>query len=524
MKLALAPQGRGRWTPTRFVRPRPYKPTRTLNPVRRLGYIGAEHTAWDDPQTPGDLLAAMVEGPPPEPRALTNGNMPPVCLLDFANEYPWLIEQNPALFLHKLHDPQYAFDITHELNLGWVESGLQLLPDAIRRELLFLFASRVISTYEAGDEGGSSWSAYPAGDPLARNILDLAVRIYKGEDAPVLLSDVAKVDTKGSRRFWMVDSKNQLVNGFWLTRKGSAGTVGTPGLAVGASNDVICVEAIDPATVNARYLYYQFMALQSAGFWKAKSKGTLALKHITVDQVKAIQIAGKGGLQVKLEQLIERARRILTPPPAGIACFSALTSAVEAARGNNFAAAAADESQFHLGKDLDESFKLELAEREFQANHIRAAYQEVQRYVYLASLARQAAQNAVAAVQAAENRRALTKKQIERAVKQANDSAAKIAELMQNPDVQTMPAWVGVGIMAVGALVVLTVGPEALAAAGVAGAAETIIGIAEAADVATVSVATIEEGAELAALVAKLRAAGLTVTTVAPAIVEMVKR
>ena len=162
-------------------------------------------------------------------------------------------------------------------------------------------------------------------------------------------------------------------------------------------------------------------------------------------------------------------------------------------------------------------------EIEWQVEQVRRVYyayqNEAETLARLNATAKKIAENIKAATEAAKKTTA-TKAQIAKATKQAKESAQKIADVMASKSAQSWPKWVGLGAVVATGVVVLCIGPEALAAAGVAGAAETILGIAEAADIATVSVSGLE-GFELAELTLKFRAAGVAVTTAA---VEVVTR
>ena len=73
---------------------------------------------------------------------------------------------------------------------------------------------------------------------------------------------------------------------FWLTRKGSEKVVGKPVKEFNAENIGIKVTATDK--IYPDYLFYVFMHLHTTGYWQANSRGTLALKNITVAEVKAL--------------------------------------------------------------------------------------------------------------------------------------------------------------------------------------------------------------------------------------------
>ncbi len=121
---------------------------------------------------------------------------------------------------------------------------------------------------------------------------------------------------------------------------------------------------------------------------------------------------------------------------------------------------------------------------------------------------------------------------IRRGIQHAKDSANQIANLMRSDTPDTWPDWLGVGLIAGGVLAAVLVGPELLAAAGLAEgaaglsavadeAAAVIIDTAEAGNLNYVSVQGFIEGAEVAGseeagellnlLIQRLEAASLSV-------------
>jgi hypothetical protein len=66
---------------------------------------------------------------------------------------------------------------------------------------------------------------------------------------------------------------------FWIQRKGSRETVGTPTKSFSPEHIGIKVENTD--ILDPQYLFYMFMHLQSSGKFQNLSKGSLSLQHIT---------------------------------------------------------------------------------------------------------------------------------------------------------------------------------------------------------------------------------------------------
>lgn len=74
---------------------------------------------------------------------------------------------------------------------------------------------------------------------------------------------------------------------FWLVRKGSESTVGTPTKEF--SPEHIGVKVTSP-NMDAGYLFYYFMFLQQKGAFTMLSKGTLKLKNIRISDIKNIPV------------------------------------------------------------------------------------------------------------------------------------------------------------------------------------------------------------------------------------------
>jgi len=78
---------------------------------------------------------------------------------------------------------------------------------------------------------------------------------------------------------------------FWLQRKGSEKSVGTPTKEY--SDENIGVKVMDKFEdrVDAGYLYYYFKYLHQQGAFEPISNGTLALKNIRISDIKSIPIS-----------------------------------------------------------------------------------------------------------------------------------------------------------------------------------------------------------------------------------------
>jgi len=80
---------------------------------------------------------------------------------------------------------------------------------------------------------------------------------------------------------------------FWLQRKGSEKTVGTPTKEYSSEN--IGVKVMDEFRdrVDPNYLYYYFQHLHQKGVFGPISHGTLALKNVRISDIKSIPISFK---------------------------------------------------------------------------------------------------------------------------------------------------------------------------------------------------------------------------------------
>lgn len=88
------------------------------------------------------------------------------------------------------------------------------------------------------------------------------------------LSDVATVKT------------NYPDADFWLVRRGSLKTVGSP--SYDFNPESIGVKVTNTDLIMSRYLYYCFLHLHSVGIWETVATGTLSLVNIRVSDVKNI--------------------------------------------------------------------------------------------------------------------------------------------------------------------------------------------------------------------------------------------
>lgn len=75
---------------------------------------------------------------------------------------------------------------------------------------------------------------------------------------------------------------------FWVTRRGSISEVGRPVKSFSKYHIGIKVTATEILLPD--YLYYAIMMLHSKGYFKAIARGTLALQHITTEDLKNIEI------------------------------------------------------------------------------------------------------------------------------------------------------------------------------------------------------------------------------------------
>jgi hypothetical protein len=75
---------------------------------------------------------------------------------------------------------------------------------------------------------------------------------------------------------------------FWIQRKGSDKTVGTP--LEHFSKEAIGIKVIRTDILLPRYLYYIFMALHQKGFFRSICVGTLQLQSLRVEDIRRIPI------------------------------------------------------------------------------------------------------------------------------------------------------------------------------------------------------------------------------------------
>jgi hypothetical protein len=78
---------------------------------------------------------------------------------------------------------------------------------------------------------------------------------------------------------------------FWLQRKGSVETVGTPTKEFNPEN--IGIKVIRTDILVPDYLYYILTYYQSIGYFSKISKGTLNLKNIRTEDIRNIELAQK---------------------------------------------------------------------------------------------------------------------------------------------------------------------------------------------------------------------------------------
>ncbi len=74
---------------------------------------------------------------------------------------------------------------------------------------------------------------------------------------------------------------------FWIIRKGSEFTVGTPTRTYSPEYFGVKVERTD--IVIPDYLYYALTHLSNVGYFQRLARGTLSLKHITKSDVENIR-------------------------------------------------------------------------------------------------------------------------------------------------------------------------------------------------------------------------------------------
>lgn len=80
---------------------------------------------------------------------------------------------------------------------------------------------------------------------------------------------------------------------FWIQRKGSEKSVGTPSKEYQEENIGIKVREDFQDQIDSNYLYYYFVFLHQKGVFGPVSHGTLKLKNITLSDIKSIPISFK---------------------------------------------------------------------------------------------------------------------------------------------------------------------------------------------------------------------------------------
>jgi len=176
----------------------------------------------------------------------------------------------------------------------------------------------------------------------------------------------------------------------------------------------------------------------------------------------------------------------------------------------------------HIPSDVRDAL---LQEALWQSRQIRKFYLDEERSILRQSI--------LATIKETQARQAATKAQAQKAIAQAQEGAKQIAAIMAKEDPNTWPVWLGLGMLATGA-VVLLVGPELLVASSVAVAASEIVAAAEAAEVSAVSVQAFIDGTYLSEadsatlflkeLTQKLSAKGVQVVSEAAEVVAKVAR
>ena len=77
---------------------------------------------------------------------------------------------------------------------------------------------------------------------------------------------------------------------FWITRRGSVQEVGKPTKKFNPENIGIKVDETGLQFIVPAYLYYAFEYMHMQGHWESRAKGTLKLRHITVADVKKVEM------------------------------------------------------------------------------------------------------------------------------------------------------------------------------------------------------------------------------------------
>ena len=76
---------------------------------------------------------------------------------------------------------------------------------------------------------------------------------------------------------------------FWLTRKNSASLVGEPKLTTSNVKEDIGIK-ITSSKFETNFIYYYLLHQYQLGFFRMISRGTIRLKHLTIDSVKHINL------------------------------------------------------------------------------------------------------------------------------------------------------------------------------------------------------------------------------------------
>lgn len=77
---------------------------------------------------------------------------------------------------------------------------------------------------------------------------------------------------------------------FWVVRRGSADTVGTPTRTFSEESYGITVK--DRERLDSNFLFYMFQYVASQGYFKARAKGSLKLVNIIKNHITDIPLEG----------------------------------------------------------------------------------------------------------------------------------------------------------------------------------------------------------------------------------------
>jgi hypothetical protein len=80
---------------------------------------------------------------------------------------------------------------------------------------------------------------------------------------------------------------------FWLQRKGSEKTVGSPTKEFSQENIGVKISDDFRDKVDPNYLYYYFQFLHQQGVFAPIANGTLALKNVKISDIRTIPISFK---------------------------------------------------------------------------------------------------------------------------------------------------------------------------------------------------------------------------------------